>query len=287
MFARPPVLGKRGGTPLQMAFRRFVRVATAGAAIALAACTTVQPQQTGSSAAETQSVSGQTELIYDDSGVEEVATAASDVSPGSVRLAPRIVAASRFLQCVPYARLESGVSIRGNAATWWQSAYGIYRQNKLPAPGAVMVFRSSQRNPNGHLAVVRQIVDSRKVVVDHANWLNRGRIHRGTPVVDVSRSNDWSTVRVWYTPGDRLGAHIFPVSGFVHQEKTPPGELFRTVANTNVRRKPSRKAHRVTRLPKLTTIEVLERVTGRPWVRIGQNGRELGYVFTPLVEPIS
>lgn len=270
-----------------MALRRFVRVATVGAALALAACTSGPPKQTKVSAAETQSDSGQTEIFYDDTGVDEVAATPGGGSPETVWLAPRIVATPRFLQCVPYARRESGVPIRGNAATWWRSASGLFRRSTGPAYGAIMVFRSSRRNPNGHLAVVRQIVDSRKVVVDHANWLNKGRIHHGTPVIDVSQSNDWSAVRVWYTPGNRLGAHVFPVSGFIHPEKFQPGGLFQTVANTNVRRKPSRKARRVARLPKLTIVEVLERVTGRPWFRIGQNGRELGYVFAPLVEPMS
>jgi hypothetical protein len=119
-------------------------------------------------------------------------------------------------------------------------------------------------------------------------WPSRRRpIHNGTPVVDVSPSNDWSTVRVWYTPGNRLGAHVFPVLGFIYPEKFQPGELFQTIANANVRREPSRKARRIGRLPKRTTVEVLERVAGRPWFRVGRDGQELGYVFAPLVEPLS
>lgn len=270
-----------------MAFRWFVRAAATGVALTATACATVQPQQPGITVADPQTGNSLTKIIHDDTGMKRATVAPGNRSPGNARLAPHIVATSRFLQCVPYARQESGLPIRGNAATWWRSAHGIYRRNYVPAPGAVMVFRSSRRNPYGHLAVVRQVLNDRKIVVDHANWLNRGRIHRGTPVVDVSRSNDWSAVRVWYSPGKRLGAHVFPVSGFVHREKIPAGELFRTVANTNVRQKPSRKARRVARLPKLTTVEVLERVAGRQWFRIGRDGRELGYVFAPLIEPKS
>ena len=31
-------------------------------------------------------------------------------------------AAQSYLQCVPFARAESGVDIRGNAKTWWTQA---------------------------------------------------------------------------------------------------------------------------------------------------------------------
>ncbi len=42
----------------------------------------------------------------------------------------------------------------------------------------------------GHIAVVTRINGPRDIIVDHANWLNRGRIHLGTPVRDVSKNND-------------------------------------------------------------------------------------------------
>ena len=34
-------------------------------------------------------------------------------------LAGAPAAAEAYLQCVPFARAESGVDIRGNAKTWW------------------------------------------------------------------------------------------------------------------------------------------------------------------------
>jgi surface antigen len=272
-----------------MALRQLVCAATASAALAVAACSTAERPKNGVMPADTQFNGGRTLAVYDDTGIEYGDTTVSEfggTKSGAERI-PGIVAASRFLQCVPYARRESGIPIRGNAATWWRTAGGVFRRSTKPTLGAVMVFRASRRNPYGHLAVVRQTLGSRKVVVDHANWLNQGRIHNGTPVVDVSPSNDWSTVRVWYTPGNRLGAHVFPVLGFIYPEKFQPGELFQTIANANVRREPSRKARRIGRLPKRTTVEVLERVAGRPWFRVGRDGQELGYVFAPLVEPLS
>jgi hypothetical protein len=34
--------------------------------------------------------------------------------------------AAAVLQCVPYARAQSGIEIRGNAGTWWAQAEGRY-----------------------------------------------------------------------------------------------------------------------------------------------------------------
>ena len=48
-----------------------------------------------------------------------------------------------------------------------------------------------------HIAVVTRINGPRDIIVDHANWLNRGRIHLGTPVRDMSKNNDWSAARVF------------------------------------------------------------------------------------------
>ena len=68
----------------------------------------------------------------------------------------------------------------------------------------------------GHLAVVTRIVSDREIVASHANWLNRGRIHVDTPIRDVSPKNDWSAVRVWYTPGKVLGKSVYPAYGFIY-----------------------------------------------------------------------
>ncbi len=128
---------------------------------------------------------------------------------------PRIVDGRRLLQCVPYARELSGVAIIGNAWTWWGRAEGRYQRGHQPEVWAVMVLRRRGRSL-GHVAVVTEILNDREVVVRHANWLNNGRVHLDTPVRDVSRYNDWSAVRVWYTPGQRYGAGTYAAYGFIY-----------------------------------------------------------------------
>ncbi len=129
---------------------------------------------------------------------------------------PHILTASRPLQCVSYPRALTGLPIRGDAWTWWPAAEGHYLRSRQPRPGSVLVLRRSERLESGHLAVVTRVITSRRVLVDHANWLNRGRIHRYAPVIDVSPANDWSAVRVWYIPGNKLGARTSPAHGFIH-----------------------------------------------------------------------
>ena len=197
---------------------------------------------------------------------------------------PKIVVPPRPLHCVPFARNASGIPIRGNAGTWWRSAYGKFKRAKTPSVGAVLVMRQTRRIKFGHIAVVTEVLNNREIVVDHANWLNRRRIHIGTPVRDVSPKNDWSSVKVWYTPGNRYGAGVYPMYGFIYPE---PSEMFMTVQNANVRRAPSAKSARVTTLPMRTKVEVVERITGASWYRIARRGRVLGYVFAPLIKPIS
>jgi len=128
---------------------------------------------------------------------------------------PRIVKASARLQCVPYARDLSTIQIRGDAWTWWAAAKGRYERGRQPRLGAVLVLKR-RGNSRGHLAVVTRIVDDREIIVNHANWLNRGRIHLDTPIRDVSPNNDWSAVRVWYTPGKVLGKSTYPAYGFIY-----------------------------------------------------------------------
>jgi surface antigen len=128
---------------------------------------------------------------------------------------PRIVKASARLQCVPYARDLSTIQIRGDAWTWWASAKGRYERGQEPRLGAVLVLKR-KGNSRGHLAVVTRIVNEREIIVNHANWLNRGRVHLDTPIRDVSPNNNWSAVRVWYTPGNVLGKSTYPAYGFIY-----------------------------------------------------------------------
>jgi hypothetical protein len=137
-------------------------------------------------------------------------------SSTTTRPSARIIAVSAPLECVPYTRRITGVSIRGNAWTWWRSAGGRYGRNGRPALGSILVLKRTSRLRYGHLAVVSRVLNSREILVDHANWLNRGQIHQSTPVRDVSPNNNWSAVRVWYTPGNTLGKRTYAAYGFIH-----------------------------------------------------------------------
>lgn len=118
--------------------------------------------------------------------------------------------------CVPFARAASGVEIQGNGGTWWNSAAGRYERNHQPRAGAVMAFASMAKMPMGHVAVVAEVVDSRKVLINHTNW-HRNKISLKMPVIDISPKNDWSMVRVEGTPGV-LGSP-YKVQGFIHPTK--------------------------------------------------------------------
>lgn len=119
------------------------------------------------------------------------------------------------LQCVPFARRESGVEIYGNANTWWRQAQGRYETTEAPAEGAVMVLEGYATTRRGHVAVVREVVSPRLVIVDHANWLNVGEITRDVPIMDVSEAGDWSEVKVWNVPGRHWGGRTYNVQGFI------------------------------------------------------------------------
>ena len=128
------------------------------------------------------------------------------------------VSAGGYLSCVPYARLRSGLNLRGHAWTWWDAAAGRYGRDSRPSPGSVLVIDRTGRLRDGHVAVVSRVMSSREVRVDHANWASgrdKGTVVRDQPVVDVSADNDWSLVRVWYPPAGALGATAYPVRGFV------------------------------------------------------------------------
>ncbi|QNT79520.1 CHAP domain-containing protein [Entomobacter blattae] len=123
------------------------------------------------------------------------------------------------LQCAPYARSLTGVNLRGSAASWWRQSVGVYPHTKHPRAGAVLVFRSTRRIPDGHVAVVTSVENSRKVLVDHANW-EPHRVDHGVPVVDISRTNDWSRVKVWWAPINHMGSSAYPTYGFILPDLT-------------------------------------------------------------------
>lgn len=144
----------------------------------------------------------------------------------SAPLQPRILKAEAQLQCVSYARRVSGLALRGDAWTWWGNAKGHYERGRSPKAGAVLVFAKTDRLRAGHVAVVTQVLSRREIVVEHANWLNQGRIHQDQLVRDVSPAGDWSQVRVWYTPGQTLGTRSYAISGFIY----PPTASFKVAS---------------------------------------------------------
>ena len=146
-----------------------------------------------------------------------------DSSRDSGRSASRL---PPYLQCVPYARQLTGIQIYGDAHTWWGQAAGRYARGRMPKVGAVMNFRPSGNSSLGHVAAVSRIIDSRTVLISHANWSpingRRGQIENNVRAVDVSPNNDWSAVRVWYGPSQALGSNHWPLYGFIYPYK--PGE---------------------------------------------------------------
>lgn len=118
------------------------------------------------------------------------------------------------VECAPYARQVSGIQLYGDAAAWWDQAEGRYARASQPSPGAVLVFRRTGRLPDGHVSTVTQVVSSRDIRVNDANWVH-GRISSDEAIVDVSPGNDWSAVRVWWAPSASLGITTYPTFGFI------------------------------------------------------------------------
>jgi hypothetical protein len=125
---------------------------------------------------------------------------------------PTILRMAQRLQCAVYARMRAGIEIRGAAGSWWGQAQGRYKRADAPQLGAVMVLGGT---PKGHVAVVAQVLSPTEILVDHANWMNKGEVEIGALVRDVSAANDWSAVRVWYPPTRGLGNKAYPVRGFI------------------------------------------------------------------------
>ena len=62
------------------------------------------------------------------------------------------------------------------------------------------------------------MIDSRHILLNHANWSGHGRIERGALAEDASANGDWSVVRVWYAPQHSLGLRTNPTFGFIYNE---------------------------------------------------------------------
>jgi len=143
-------------------------------------------------------------------------------------IAAPAAALNEGLQCVPYARALSGVTIFGDAHTWWGQAEGKYARGSSPKVGAVLAFPPHGNMLLGHVAAVRRVVDDRTIIISHANWSTiggvRGHIEEDVRAIDVSEENDWSRVRVWYTPNAALGSTQWPAHGFIYP-KVRRGEV--------------------------------------------------------------
>ncbi len=136
------------------------------------------------------------------------------------------------LSCVPFARMESGIAVGGNAWQWWGNAAGTYARGATPEPGSVLAFRANGRMRLGHVAVIARVLNSREVLIDHANWPSgggRGGVSQSIPVVDVSEHNDWTAVRVSLGNGD-FGS-IYPTYGFIY-DRPDTGTMLANKAGT-------------------------------------------------------
>jgi hypothetical protein len=123
------------------------------------------------------------------------------------------------ISCVPYARDHSKVNLHGDAYTWWKQAAGRFERSSSPSDGAVMVLTGYSGSGHAHLAVVREVVSSREIRVDHANWLNNGMIYLNNPIADISPGNDWSLVLVWNLETHAWGTHPYTVQGFIGPDR--------------------------------------------------------------------
>jgi surface antigen len=130
--------------------------------------------------------------------------------------------AETYWQCVPFARLVSGIQLFGDAYTWWRQAIGKYETGFTPKSGAVLCFKPTARMRLGHVAVVSQVLTDRIIQITHANWSpiegSRGQIEKDVTLVDVSPQGDWSEVKVWYDPSRDLGGSTYETYGFIYQD---------------------------------------------------------------------
>jgi surface antigen len=137
-------------------------------------------------------------------------------------MSPGGASAESYWQCVPFARLISGIQIFGDAHTWWEQAAGHYPTGFTPKAGAVLCFKPTGRMRLGHVAVVTQVLTDRVIQITHANWSiidgERGQVEKNVTVVDVSPQGDWSQVKVWYDPSRDLGTTVYPTYGFIYQD---------------------------------------------------------------------
>jgi len=142
------------------------------------------------------------------------------VQPATSRQSSASHNRSGRLSCVPYARMVTGMEIRGDGWTWWRNASGRYARGRRPEPGSVMAFRATGGMSRGHVAVVSQVLGPRHVLINHANWagpgIRRGTVMRNVSVIDVSEENDWTAVRVQTGYDPTTYGRVYPIYGFIY-----------------------------------------------------------------------
>jgi surface antigen len=139
----------------------------------------------------------------------------------AISLVGSAAVADSYWQCVPFARLISGIQIFGDARTWWGQAVGKYETGFMPKAGSVLCFKPTGKMKLGHVAVVSQVLTDRVIQITHANWSRinggRGQVEKDVTVIDVSPKGDWSQVKVWNDPSANLGVTTYPTHGFIYQ----------------------------------------------------------------------
>ena len=129
------------------------------------------------------------------------------------------------IQCVPFVRELSGVNLYGNAYTWWDSALAAgYQRGNVPIPSSVLVLKKSNRLVNGHVAMVRNVVDPEHVELTHANWghdeATRRLVHNAMPARDVSPRHDWTSVELFNEQAGVWG-QPYEAWGFIYPKNCP------------------------------------------------------------------
>lgn len=136
-------------------------------------------------------------------------------------------AANRWIWCTDYVAAELGIGLYGDAKTWWDDSTFTstgYTKSSTPVVGSIVVFNSWDSNPYGHVGVVRQIVSSSEILIDHSNWHWDGSILQGVGVKKYSGS--WTQVKVKYNPGDSTYPSTpYPVRGFL----VPPSSSYSVI----------------------------------------------------------
>jgi hypothetical protein len=133
------------------------------------------------------------------------------------------------IECAPFARALTGVSLAGDGADWWYQAQGRYDRGDAPSVGSILVLRRSGRLPHGHVAVVSRVLSRREILVTQANWVHH-RVTQDQPVIDASDAGDWSSVRMYWPPSGQMGTHPYPAFGFIRPDR--PATHDRLIAAT-------------------------------------------------------